>query len=819
MPKKTLQFFNQPNVSSLIIQPTMNKTTALLATLAATTATTGALIAAGPAPAAPAQKPNIIFILTDDLGYGDVGAFFQNARRAANPALPTHATPNFDRLAAAGMKLTHHYCPAPVSAPSRASFLTGLDQGHANVRDNQFDKALADNHTVATVLREAGYATAIIGKWGLHGDDTDPNRNADKSKSASAPAQPKAGKGKSKQAQAQSKNKGAAKNKAPAPEVDRSKERTTFTDWPAHPLRRGFDYYYGFLRHVDGHEHYPKEQIYFAEKAKLRGPIHIWDNRADVTDALDKCYTTDLFTARAKKWIVDHKTTAPGKPFFLFLSYGTPHAVLELPTQAYPAGGGLKGGLQWLGTPHRMINTASGTPDSYIHPDYASATYKRNGVATPWPDVYKRHATSVRRIDDCVGDLMQLLKDLNIDDNTIVIFTSDNGATNESYLAEQYSPEFFAAYAGFDGIKRDLWEGGLRVPVIVRWPGRVPAGAESAAPSANWDWLPTFADLAGLPAPANTSGVSLLPCLAGKTTPAAPAASSAREYLYFEYYNNGNTPKYPDFEPSRRGRLRGQMQAIRQGDLMAVRYDIQNAQDDFEIYNVATDPKETRNLAATLGADAQARLKALALQSRRPDADAPRPYDDDLVPAVGAGAQQTVAQTAKSADEARRASPNPKSKIQNPKSPGLAWSYYEGNFPWVPDCSMLRADKTGVTTGGPSIDHIISSIPQNTKGQGGAIVYKGYLRVPADGEYVFEATTDTGLVMRLHGMVVIDADFGYKPGEVRAATVRLQAGLHPFTLTYRVDNRNWKPAPALNLTWRAPGMTAQQPIAPASFAR
>ncbi|HRP05539.1 MAG TPA: sulfatase-like hydrolase/transferase, partial [Opitutaceae bacterium] len=168
-----------------------------------------------------ADRPNIILILTDDLGYGDLSCFGQERFR----------TPALDRMSAEGARLTNHYAAAPVCAPSRASLLLGVHQGHANVRDNQFDKALEDNHTLATVLRRAGYSTAAIGKWGLHGQPV-----------GGGPT-------------------GADPNT------------------PAHPLNRGFDHFYGVLRHIDGHEHYPKEGLYFAAKAKARGPVFVWDDR------------------------------------------------------------------------------------------------------------------------------------------------------------------------------------------------------------------------------------------------------------------------------------------------------------------------------------------------------------------------------------------------------------------------------------------------------------------------------------------------------------------------------------------------------------
>jgi arylsulfatase A-like enzyme len=226
---------------------------------------------------AAADRPNIIFILCDDLGYGDVGVFYQNQRAALrDPKVPAFATPQLDLLAAKGMILTQHYCGAPVCAPSRASLLTGLTQGNANVRDNQFDKALADTHTLGSVLRTAGYATAAIGKWGLQGGGESPEANGGK-KSAAKPG------GKKKARNSQAASAGGA-----------------VADWPAYPTKRGFDFYYGFVRHKDGHFHYPKED-----------KREVWENEREVSADLDLCYTADLFTARAKKWISEQVAAQP----------------------------------------------------------------------------------------------------------------------------------------------------------------------------------------------------------------------------------------------------------------------------------------------------------------------------------------------------------------------------------------------------------------------------------------------------------------------------------------------------------------------------
>jgi arylsulfatase A-like enzyme len=650
-------------------------------------------------------RPNILFVLCDDLGYGDLGVFFQNQRHQENGSLPSHFTPQIDRLAAEGVRLPHHYCPAPVCAPSRASLLLGVHQGHANVRDNQFDKALENNHTLATVMRGAGYVTAAIGKWGLQGVSTN-----------------------------------------------------TPPDWPAHPLNRGFDYFYGYMRHADGHEHYPKEGLY-------RKPKEVWENRVEVSGQLDKCYTADLFTARAKQWILDHQRTNAAQPFFLYLAFDTPHATLELPTQAYPSGGGKKGGLQWLGRPGQMINTAGGVVDSWYHPDYAHATHTRvtNGTAliVPWPDVYKRFATDVRRIDDSVGDLIQLLKDLGIDRNTLVVFTSDNGPSRESYLKEDYEPTFFQSYGPFDGIKRDCWEGGIRVGAIARWPGHFKPNRVNNLPCGFWDWMPTFAELAGVPAPARSDGVSLVPALTGRGTQRTPT-------VYIEYFLAGRTPHYPEFEPDHRDRLRRQMQAIRFGDYLGVRYNITNQATDFEIYNVVLDPKQTHNIAAVNPA-LQQRMKDRVLQVRRPDPDAKRPYDRELVPAA---------------------------KAVGIVSNQLEYAVFSGTWPWLPSLDALTPIKQGHTT------NLVVSVSRRTTNFG--MRFSGYFLAPVDGEYTFYLKTDAGAALRLHDALVIDDDFSHSGAEV-SGTIRLQAGVHPLRLFYRHRTG----APTLQLEYAGPSIPRQ----------
>ncbi len=630
-------------------------------------------------------KPNIIFILTDDLGYGDIGVFFQQERQKSGKAF--ELTPQLDKMAQEGARFTDQYCNAPVCAPSRASFLTGLNQGNASVRNNQFDKMLEDNHTVANLLKRAGYNTALIGKWGLQG----------------------------------------ATNEKP--------------NWPAHPLKRGFDYFYGYMRHADGHEHYPKEGLY-------RGKKEVWENYTNVADDLDKCYTTDLWTARAKQWIIEQQATKPQQPFFMFLAYDAPHAVLELPTQAYPKGGGLNGGLQWLGKKGNMINTASGLVDSYRYPEYEHASFDHdNNPQTPeldWPDTYKRYASSTKRIDDGVGDLLQLLKDLKIDEHTLVVFTSDNGISNESYLPAghpPFKPTFFGSNAFFDGIKRDVWEGGIRVPTLARWPNKIAANTLIKSPSMLSDWLATFAEIAQTEAPARTDGVSLVPTLLQQ--PNSPKSS-----IYVEYFQEGKTPNYPEFEVDRRGRKRGEMQMLRLGDYVGVRYDIQSADDDFEIYNVVTDPKQTRNLARELQYKAlQREFKARALQAHRSDTEAKRPYDSALIPST---------------------------KLQGPWAKGWIWKNFASKVPYVASSLSKTAKRT------ESILRYTASKAALTKGLN---QLEGYFYVEKAGAYDFSFQSKQKAIVRLHQALLFDADYGYNTQKIQSGPVYLDVGYHPITVS------------------------------------
>lgn len=625
-----------------------------------------------------ATKPNIILILADDMGYGDVGVFFQNGRSQAH-----FSTPELDRMAAEGRLLMQHYTGAPVCAPARGSLLMGQHQGNCAIRDNQFDKAMPDNHTLATVLKQAGYSTIGIGKWGLQGKEDE--------------------------------------------------------KWPGHPLRHGFDEFFGFLEHGSGHTYY------HTDKHPLREG---WEN---VTGKYQDIYSTDLFTARAKKFIVDHEASDPGKPFFMYLAYTAIHNPLQVPGKPYPHGRGVKGGVQWPPKP------TPSTRDTWLHPDYANATTD----GKPWTEEMKRYATMARRLDDCIGDLMQLLRDLHIENNTLVVFTSDNGPANEGGS----DPRLFDSWGPFDGLKRDCWEGGIHEPTIAWWPGHIPANTKSDFVSGFWDWMPTFADLAGLTPPAQSDGVSLVPSLTGK------GKQHDRGYIYGEYVANGKNKASAEVFARKNVTGRGQQQFLRMGDWVAVRTQIESEDTPIRLYNITKDPHQDHDVAGDPEyAKIVGRMKDMLLTVRRPSADARRPYDNALLPSVAARA------TAKGE---------------------LDFAVYQGEWPWLPDFDALEPVRTGRAAG---LD--LSVLTPET-----GIRFSGFIEVPADGNYTFRLTSDSGAQMWIHDAHLVGDDFHNTATEA-TASIPLRAGLHPFRIFYRKTTDK----PLLKLEYSAPGETALQPV-------
>lgn len=405
----------------------------------------------------PRRKPNIIFILADDLGYGDLGCYGQAEIK----------TPNLDRMAAEGMRFTDAYAGSTVCAPSRCTLMTGLHTGHCRVRGNALAPLLPEDVTVAEVLKQAGYATGLVGKWGLGEPDTS-----------------------------------------------------------GVPNRQGFDTFFGYLNQQHAHNSYP-DYLWRDEKQEpLAG--NVVNKKRYCTECTQ--YSNDLFTREALSFVERHAQ----EPFFLYLAYTIPHANNEL--------GGAKGnGME--------------VPSDEPYGD------------RPWPQPQKNHAAMITRMDRDIGSLFARLKELGIDGNTIVFFTSDNGPHKEGGA----KPDFFKSSGPLRGIKRDLYDGGIRVPMIVRWPGNIAPGTASDLPWAFWDFLPTAAALADVAAPEGLDGISVTPTLLGKTE-----EQKQHEYLYWEFHEGG-------FK-----------QAVRIGSWKAVR---PQTDAPVELYNIKDDAGEERNVA------------------------------------------------------------------------------------------------------------------------------------------------------------------------------------------------------------------------------
>src|SRR5919198_472922 len=396
------------------------------------------------------RRPNIILILSDDLGYGDLGSYGQRFIK----------TPNLDRMAREGVRFTQFYAAAPVCAPSRASLLTGLHQGHAYIRGNmgrggERIPLRPQDVTVAEVLKGAGYRTGVVGKWGLGEPGTS-----------------------------------------------------------GIPNRKGFDYFFGYLNQNHAHNYYP--DYLWRDEERVRIP--------------KGTYSHDLFTREALDFIRRERAA----PFFLYLAYTVPHANNELTRRT---GNGME------------VPT--------------DAPYSNE----PWSPQQRNYAAMVTRMDTDVGKIFALLKELNLDDDSVVIFSSDNGP--QGVAEGGYDLKLFDSNGPFRGLKRDLYEGGIRAPLIVRWPGKVEAGRVSDYAWAGWDFLPTFAAIAGAKTPGGLDGGSGLPAILGQRQP-------ERNYLYWEFHEGGFA------------------QAVRWGRWKAVKHGTGGA---VELYDLQTDIGEKHDVA------------------------------------------------------------------------------------------------------------------------------------------------------------------------------------------------------------------------------
>ena len=477
-------------------------------------------LAAAPLAALGRTKPNIVFILTDDLGFGDAG--FTCSTRTN--VLARLRTPCLDRLADEGVILTAHYAAAPVSAPSRASLITGRVQGKCSLRDNCFDRAFAETNTLASVLHGVGYTTWAVGKWGIAGGGE-------------------------------------------------SGMKVT-----SHPLDRGFDYFYGFLDHLAGH-------TYYHYNGHLNGAfMGITENREDATSSAIGIYSTDLFIAKAKQLVARHAAEKPKVPFFLYLAMNTIHGSgrcddtlatktpLHVPGGPYP-----QGGVSWPLQPEPLKSR-----NTWIEPVYRDL-----------PEPAARYATAITRLDTALADFMGELVRLGLDRDTMVVFTSDNGPADE-YGAD---PRFFGSNGPFDGYKRDVFEGGMRVPAFVRWPAQIKGGSTDDAPSQFHDWMATLADAAGATAPRETNGVSLIPRWNGKTT---ARTKPSLIYSQYEFPWSGGTEAFREFE-SRKAPVRGLQQMLRVGDYVALRTRIREGGARTRLYNVVEDPFQKNDLSGLAG--------------------------------------------------------------------------------------------------------------------------------------------------------------------------------------------------------------------------
>lgn len=441
------------------------------------------------------RRPNIIFILADDLGYGDIGAFGQKKIH----------TPNIDRMAREGTKFTQHYSGNAVCAPSRCVLMTGKHPGHAVVRDNrelkpegQFpipDEAI----TLAERMKEMGYTTGAFGKWGLGGPDSSGN-----------------------------------------------------------PLKQGFDRFYGYNCQRVAHNLYPTylwdndrrvnlNNADFSSHEKL-SPDADPNDPASYKKFIGKDFAPDLYSEQALRFIRENKE----RSFFLYYPTILPHLALQVPEDSLQQYAGM----------------------------FAETPYSGEKGYAPHLTPRAAYAAMISRMDREVGRMMKLIEDLGLDEETIFVFTSDNGPSVDGYGG--VDSVFFNSNAGMRGYKGSVYEGGVRVPTIVRWKGKVKASAESSRVTGFEDWMPTLLELCGANRKGSKGidGISFAPTLLGKS-------QSERPYLYREF----PAPGY------------GGQQSVRVGDWKAVRQQL-NAREKsapnlhIELYNLKTDPTETKDVSA-----------------------------------------------------------------------------------------------------------------------------------------------------------------------------------------------------------------------------
>lgn len=412
-------------------------------------------------PPAP-RRPNIILIVSDDLGYGDLGCYGQTKIK----------TPNLDKLASEGIRFTDFYAGSTVCAPSRCALMTGRDTGHAYIRGNGNQSLREEDLTIAQVLQKSGYHTGCIGKWGLGNENT-----------------------------------------------------------AGMPREKGFDEFAGYLDQVHAHDYYT-DHLW---RWDSRTGTNCWEYFPENQDGRKQLYMDDLFSKAAINFVRINKPDQFNhyRPFFLYLAYTIPHANNE---EAKRSGNGMQ-----------------------VPEEGAYST-------EPWPQPEKNKAAMITRMDYQIGQLVDKLEELKIADNTVIFFTSDNGPHKEGGV----DPKFFQSGGPLRGIKRDLYEGGIRVPLIVHWPARIKTGRVSNQVWSFWDFLPTAAEIGMTKPPENIDGLSMLPTLLGRPQ------LKQHEFLYWEFHE------------------RGFQQAARMGRWKAVR---PQADEPLELYDLQADLGEKHNVA------------------------------------------------------------------------------------------------------------------------------------------------------------------------------------------------------------------------------
>lgn len=405
-----------------------------------------------------ASKPNIIYILADDLGYGDIGALGQKHIK----------TPNIDALIEGGTLFTHHYSGAPVCAPSRGTLLTGKHTGNAQIRGNNSSNGVSylkkGTDTLGTILQSAGYKTGLIGKWGL-GEHT---------------------------------NEGA-------------------------PKRQGIDYFFGVLDQVLAHNYYPEylweneTRIALNNNGITMHPKHVPIKDAPIEEVYKAFIGNDYSPYLMQDKALEFIKTNSDRPFFLYYASLIPHAALQIPDEALE-------------------------PYSFDETPFAGGYY------SPHPRPRAARAAMISLLDEQVGEIVALTEKLGIADNTLIVFTSDNGAAYE--ISSREDVEFFNSTAGFRGAKRSTFDGGIRAPMVTYWPGTIAPNSESSLITAMWDMLPTFADLAGVSTPKNIDGLSIAPTLTSE------GEQALHSHLYWEFHEAAGD---------------GPAQAVRMGKWKAIR--------------------------------------------------------------------------------------------------------------------------------------------------------------------------------------------------------------------------------------------------------